>query len=344
MSKKKFTPQSQRPKKGSAQNAAKQKIYLDRDGQIEKLKADGLIIPDEGRAKARLKWEGYYQFAVGYNRLFRVNGKYLQGTTFEHIEALYDFDKHLRGIVYEYAQSVECTLKALVSDEFSKRYGVNENDYLKEENFTADPKEQGNVRWLVATCKETLRDALKAGTSGYRDYIAHNAGTYGHVPLWALIRALSFGNTSKFFKLMKFDAQTEIAREYGLSAQNLCNMTEIAVCFRNIAAHGERVFCAALSTARLSEKLPAFPLLQIPRRADGAYKYGKNDFMAFLISLKYLLRANEFSECLKRVAFEVDVLSTKLPPSIMKKVYEASGLSGAWKKLDKMNVSAYKKA
>ena len=51
MSKKKFTPQSQRPKKGLAQNAAKQKIYLDRDGQIEKLKADGLIILDEGRAK-----------------------------------------------------------------------------------------------------------------------------------------------------------------------------------------------------------------------------------------------------------------------------------------------------
>ena len=43
------------------------KIYLGFDEQIEKLKSDGLIIADEKGAKTRLKWEGYFNFAVGYN-------------------------------------------------------------------------------------------------------------------------------------------------------------------------------------------------------------------------------------------------------------------------------------
>ena len=311
------------------------KIYLPRDGQIEKLKADGLIIEDEKHAAYRLKWEGYYNFAVGYNRLFRgADRRYVKGTTFAHIEALYDFDKRLRGIVYEYAQSVECTLKALVSDVFSERYGVDENEYLKEENFTADESERGNVRWVIATCRETLRDALKEGTSGFRDYIAHNEQTYGHVPLWALVRALSFGNVSKFLRLMKAEDKQKIAAEYGVSAKTLCNMTEIAVCFRNIAAHGERVYCAKLPSVRLTDKLPVFHALQLPRKQDGEYKFGRQDFMAFLIVVKYLLPANEFSDCLKRVRAEVDKLAAVLPAAAMNKVYAASGLYGSWRKLD----------
>ena len=181
-----------------------EKVYLTYEQQIEKLKRDGLIVPDEREAKRRLKWEGYYNFAVGYNRLFKDDKKrYIRGTRFDHIEALYDFDKHLRGIVYEYTQAVECNIKALVADTFSKRYGVNERSYLAEENFTSEETERGNVRWLISTCKELLEDSLREDAKSYRDYIAHNARVYGHVPLWALIRALSFGNTSKFLKLMK---------------------------------------------------------------------------------------------------------------------------------------------
>lgn len=313
------------------------KEYITIDQQIAKLKRDGLQIPDEQRARERLKWEGYFNFAVGYNRLFKDDKKhYLHGVSFEHIEALYDFDKHLRGIVYEYAQSIECTLKAFVSDVFSRRYGVDEKKYLSAENFSSAPSEAANVSWMISTCKRTLREAVKSGASGYKDYVAYTHATYKHVPFWALIRALSFGNVSKFLKVMKQEDRVEIAREYGLSASTLCNMMEIAVCFRNIAAHGERVYCASLSSARLTDKLSVFYKLQIPRLADGSYRYGRRDFMSFLIVLKYLLPANEFSRCLQRVVFEVEKLESILPAFAMRRVCERSGLFGAWRKLDKM--------
>ena len=56
--------------------------------------------------------------------------------------------------------------------------------------------------------------------------------------------------------------------------------------------------------------------------------------MAFLIVVKYLLPANEFSDCLKRVRAEVDKLAAVLPAAAMNKVYAASGLYGSWRKLD----------
>lgn len=313
------------------------KVYLTYEQQIEKLKRDGLIVDDEREAISRLKWEGYYNFAVGYNRLFKDEKKrYIRGTRFRHIEALYNFDKHLRGIVYEYTQGVECNIKALIADTFSKRYGVNERSYLSEENFTSREEERGNVRWLISTCKEILKDSLDEDSKSYRDYIAHNAERYGHVPLWALIRALSFGNTSKFLKLMKAEDRAEIASEYGLAGNILCNMTEMLVGYRNIAAHGERVFCAHLPAVRLSDNLPVWNSLQVPRFPDGRRKYGKCDFLALVVIFKYMLPKEEFSVFLRRTAAETEELKKVLPPFAMRRVYEETGLSGAWRKLDAM--------
>lgn len=316
-----------------------EKVYLTYGQQIEKLKRDGLDVGDERAAAARLKWEGYYNFAVGYNRLFKdKNKRYVRGVRFEHIEALYDFDKHLRGIVYEYTQGVECNLKALVADTFSRLYGVRENEYLAEKNFTDDPAEKGNVRWLIAACREVLSDSVREGKASYRDYIAHNAEVYGHVPLWALVRALSFGNTCRFLELMKPEDRGEIAAEYRMSGKTLCNMAEIAVGFRNIAAHGERVYCARLPAVRLSDSLSVFRRIQVPRFADGRYKYGRCDFLSLVLVFKYMLPSKEFSAFLSRVEREVDDLRVVLPAFAMKRVFEQTGLSGAWRKLGSISL------
>ncbi|MBQ8374225.1 MAG: Abi family protein [Clostridia bacterium] len=325
--------------KRSAGVPKQQKVYFTYEQQIAKLRSDGLIVENERRAMARLKWEGYYNFAVGYNRLFKdAQKRYLPGVKFEHVEALFDFDKHLRGIVYEYAQQVECNLKALISDEFSKKYGVDERSYLAEENFVQTEAEKPLVRWIIGTCRTALKDACREGSGSYRDYIAYYAKTYRHVPLWALIRALSFGNTSKFLRLMKTDDSREVAREYGLGVQELCNMTEVLVCFRNIAAHGERVYCARLPHVRLTQKLSVLQKLQIPKKADGTPLYGRSDFMACLIVFKYLLPPNEFLECFERLKREVEKLEACLPPFAYRRALEEMGLSGSWKKLDKINV------
>ena len=314
-----------------------QKVYFSSEQQIEKLKKDGLSIPDEKHAKKRLKWEGYYNFAVGYNRLFKDSEKrYVAGVTFSHIEALFDFDKRLREIVYESTQQVELNLKAILSDVFSARYGVDERLYLREENFSSAAEDIPKVRWMIGTCKAALQDGVKADSSSYRDYIAYYDKTYRHVPFWALVRMLSFGNTSKFLRLLKPDDGGEIAKEYGLPYPVLCNLMELVVCFRNIAAHGERVYCAHLPRVRLSQKLNVLPKLQLPKRADGAPMYGNNDCMALFVALKYLLPKQAFDGYFAQLVEEVARLERQLPKFAYQRALHEMGLGGSWKKLDLM--------
>ena len=313
------------------------KVYYNSDQQIEKLKRDGLYIPDEKHAKRRLKWEGYYNFAVGYNRLFKdENKRYREGVSFAHVEALFDFDKRLREIVYEATQQVECNIKAMVSDVFSERYGVDEREYLREENFSQNPEDVPHVRWIIGTCRSALQDARKAGSAAYRDYIAYYDKTYQHVPFWVLIRLLSFGNVSKFLSLMKADDGREVAKEYRVSYDTLCNLIDLLVCFRNIAAHGERVYCAHLPRERLTQSLGVLPKLQLPKRQDGTALYGESDCMAMWIALKYVLPQAAFDEYFGQLKRAVEALEVLLPTFAYHRVLHEMGLQGNWKNLNRM--------
>ena len=91
-----------------------------------------------------------------------------------------------------------------------------------------------------------------------------------------------------------------------------------------------------LPAVRLTEKLPIFRSLQIPRFPDGRQKYGRCDFLALVVIFKYMLPKGEFSDFLRRTVREVDAVEKALPPFAMRRVYEETGLSGAWRKLDAM--------
>ena len=315
-------------------NNVSPKIYLDADRQIEKLRQDGLTIPDEKHAKRRLKWEGYYNFAVGYNRLFKDEQKrYLPGVEFAHVEALFDFDKRLREIVYEATQQVECNLKAILSDEFSARYGVDEREYLREENFTQKPEDKAKVRWIIGTCRAALKEACEADSTAFRDDVAYYDATYRHVPFWLLVRVLTFGNTSKFLRLLKPDDGREVAREYALPYDTLCNLMEMVVCFRNLAAHGERVYCAHLPHVKLVQGLAILPKLELPKKQNGAPMYGLNDCLALFIALKYLLPKSAFDEYFAQMQGAVERLKGQLPNFAFERVLQEMGLLGRWERL-----------
>ena len=87
---------------------------------------------------------------------------------------------------------------------------------------------------------------------------------------------------------------------------------------------------------RLSDNLPVWKSLQVPRFSDGRRKYGKCDFLALVVIFKYMLPKEEFSVFLRRTAAETEELKRVLPPFAMRRVYEETGLSGAWRKLDAM--------
>ena len=73
------------------------------DEQIDLLKSRNVSFTNETEAKKILLNNNYYNIINGYKDLFIENNNvFKQGTTFEEIYALYDFDRQLRNIFLEF--------------------------------------------------------------------------------------------------------------------------------------------------------------------------------------------------------------------------------------------------
>ncbi len=313
------------------------KEFFTYEQQLEKLKNDGLIIVDEDEAIDFLRLEGYYNVINGYSPTFKVNDKFYKGTTFDDIRYLYAFDKNLRSIVYKYTSSIETHIKALIAHEFSRVHGVDEKVYLQKENFTQNEKAATAVARLIDDCNSTISEALNRNSNKYRQYIAHNHDVHGHVPMWVLIRALSFGTTSIFYKNMLDDEREQVATNYNVTADQLTNMLGVVVAYRNIVAHGERTFCARLPKTRLSTNLEITKKLCIAKNNKGDIKFGRNDFLSLLICCKYLLPSIEFTGFIFELESSLDDLSKRLSSSMMGRIKISMGLkSNSWKLLPKL--------
>lgn len=314
------------------------KVFYDYNQQIDKLKnSDKLIIDDEESAKDYLRLEGYYNVINGYAHIFKNGKKFIKGVKFENIRRLYEFDKALRSIVYKYTSSIECHIKALIAHEFSRVHGVDENEYLQTSSFTANENSKEPIKRLIEECQKTIDEAQNRNSNKYREYIAHNKTAHGHVPLWVLVRALSFGTVSIFYKNMQDAEKDAIAQNYHISADKLANILEVVVSFRNIVAHGERTFCAKLPRTRLSTKLHIAQKLSIPKNHKGENKFGRTDFLALLICCKYMLPPIEFAGFINELEICLESLSKSQTPHIMGKIKCAMGLqTNNWLRLPRM--------
>ena len=110
-----------------------QKIFLNYDQQIEKLKNEkNLLIDNEAYAKEILKQTSYYSLIGGYKDIFKnpTTKKYKDGTRFEDIVELYYFDELLRQLFLRYLIKVENGIKSQVSYYFTEKNGENQKEYL----------------------------------------------------------------------------------------------------------------------------------------------------------------------------------------------------------------------
>ena len=317
------------------------KEFYTYEQQVKKLKKDGLIILDEQNATDFLKHEGYYNLINGYSPIFKdkKTNKFFNQTTLDDIRHLYIFDKNLRNMVYKYIASIECNIKAIIGHEFSRVHGVDEKQYLTPSSFNQNQSCAIGVSRLIVECNETIQEALKKNSNKYRKYIEHNYIAHGHVPLWVLIRALSFGTTSIFYKYMIDSEKEIIASNYHVNASQLENILEVIVSFRNIVAHGERTYCAKLPRTRLSTNLNISKKLSIPLNEKGEYKYDRNDLLSLIIGCKYLLPDIEFINFITELDLNLQALAKQLTPYMLNRIKIQMGLwADNWKTLPKFKI------
>lgn len=276
------------------------KRFLNYEEQIDKLMIEKkLIIKDIIYATEMLKRYSYFSLIGGYKEKFKnpSTKQYYEGTCFEDIIALYEFDEQLREIFLKYFLKIEVQLKSHLSFYFCQKHGELHAEYLNPQNYNDIRKNRGDIFKLI--------NILSKYTSGHTDYdyINHAMQKHGNIPLWVLMNALTLGNVSKMYRLSKSDIQTKIAKNYvGVNEGQIGKFLIVITQFRNICAHGERLF-----TYRTKAAIPNMILhrkLKIDKSGQ-EYIHGKHDLFAVVIAMRYLLPNDWFLEFKKELNKEI---------------------------------------
>lgn len=297
----------------------KMKVFKTIQEQISILESKGLIIDDYLFTEDILIRENYF-FISGYRHLFLKSPKdrnFIKGTTFRELYALFNFDRQVRNIVFKNLLIIENNLKSIISYQLSKKYGFREKDYLRPENFTKVPDKQ---RQLSDTLKKMKRQIRVNGAQ--HSATSHYLKNYGYIPLWVVVKVLSFGIVGELYTVMKREDQEEIANVYDLSVNNLLTYLPILSNYRNLCAHEDILYDHR--TQKIIGDTRYHDGLDIPT-TDGEYIYGKDDLFALIIILKQLLRPEEFRLLINELSYEIDILCGKLKVINIGKVLDTMG-------------------
>ncbi len=288
--------------------------------QVEILKRKGLIIEDEEETKEILLRENYF-FINGY-RLLLMNSysdkTFVKGSTFKELYALFLFDRSMRNIIFKYLLIIENQLKSITSYQLSKKYGYQEKDYLNFKNFTEDRSKVRRVKDLIEKMKRQVRIN---GTK--HNATLHYIKNYGYVPMWVLVKVLSFGIVCELYSVLKKEDQIEIASIFNVSTEYLEDFLPILANYRNLCAHEDIMFDhkteKVIPDTEYHEKLNIFKM-------DDEYIYGKNDIFAVIIMLKYLLRKDDFRIMLKEIDYEKELLDSRIDSIPIEKILDRMGI------------------
>lgn len=293
-----------------------QKTFKTIDEQIQILRDKGLVITDEDMTKEILLRENYF-FLSGYRHLF-LDGikskRFKKGTDFRELYALFNFDRQLRYIIFKNLLIIENNLKSIFSYQLSKNYGFKEKDYLKPTNFNTSSEKSRQVGDLLRKIKRQIRI-----NGGQHSATTHYMSNYGYIPLWIVVKVLSFGIVCELYSIMKSKDQIEIAEIYNLRVEDLLSFLPILANYRNLCAHEDILYDNRTSISINTYKY--HDLLDLPK-LDDEYTFGKNDLFALIIIMKFLLRKDEFRLLIKEIDYEKSLLGGKL------KVIDADDVMG----------------
>lgn len=287
--------------------------------QVDILESKGLLIEDRDKCIDILLRENYF-FINGYRHLLMKSPQdrnFVVGSTFRELYSIFLFDRYLRNIIFKNLLIVENNMKSIISYQLSKKYGYREKDYLNAKNFTNDPDKSRRVKDLINKMKRQIRVNGQQHTA-----TMHYITNYGYIPLWVLVKLLSFGVISDLFTVLKPEDKVGIADIYDVEVSQLEDFLPILANYRNLCAHEDILYDhrtdKSIDNNIYHEKLG---ILQM----DDEYIYGKNDIFAVVIILKYLLTDAEFRLMMREIDYEIGKLSGVIKSIPLAKILDRIG-------------------
>ena len=273
------------------------KVFKTIDEQLEILRSKGLVINDYDKSSEILLRENYF-FLNGYRSPFLINGtkKFIDGTTFDELYALFTFDRYFRNIIFKNVLIVENNYKSIYSYVLSRKYGYKEKDYLNVNNFNRSKDKARQINDLLRKLKRQIR------INGYQ----HQA-------------------TSHYIN--------EIASYYNVDADSFESYLSIMSNYRNLCAHEDILYNH--ETQKAINDTRYHNMLEIPK-VEGEYIYGKHDIFALIIILKEMLTKSDFKMMMNEIEYEIDWLSSKLKVIDISKILYKMGFPDNYRQISYM--------
>ena len=303
-----------------------EKEFKSYDEQIKLLKSKKLIINDYEHAKGVLKNIGYFALINGYKRPFKENdGTYKSGTCFEDIEQLYYFDERLRTIILEHLLLVERTVKSSISYYFSQdNKGVNEYFNLNCYNYRGR-KNIEEINRLVLILLNAYSDEKHSYIKHYKE--KHN----GEIPLWVLMNAMTFGQVSKMYSLLKVKTQQKICGDFNITSNSdMAKMLNMITLFRNVCAHNERLYDYKVTTGVKLDYVKS----NITVSGNYTYENERKSLFGMLICCKCFEEGMEGISCFRDLAQMIDNSPAMKNSNISGIILKKMGLPQQWRQIE----------
>ena len=166
----------------------------------------------------------------------------------------------------------------------------------------------------------------------------HYLSNYGYIPLWVLVKVLSFGIISEFYSILKAEDKASISKIYNISVDDLTNYLSILANYRNVCAHEDILY--ENKTQRSINDTVYHILLGIEKK-DGEYVKGKNDLFALIIILRQILRDEDVKNLILELERLINNLSINLHTIGIEKVLDRMGFPLNWKEIANIEKRSY---
>lgn len=250
-------------------NFSKVKSPATIEAQLEKLKSRGCIIEDEEHAINALSHINYYRLVHYFSVFLKDKHTYRDGTSFEAVMRIYDFDRLLRSLLLTVLEEIEITLRAHVSNYHALKYGA--LGYLNEASFDC---RHNHKQFLNKV------DRMIESNTG-EEMVTHHMRKYGGAfPLWVIMELFSFGTLNTFFSDLITEDKRAIAQDaFGLPYRCAENWLQCLSSLRNHCAHYNRLYAND------------FP--DTPKQPTDSDRPISNTLFDYIIIMKYLYPRKE---------------------------------------------------
>ena len=348
-----------------------QKEYKTYRQQLSILRSRGMVI-NKGSQGSRviriLEQENYYNIINGYKELFLDKHKtitldevYKTGTTFDEVYALFCFDREIRSIYLKYLLKLENSLKTIIAHEFSSQYG--HDNYLKLENFqsvaSTNRKELKHIAKrnhlnLVNDIKiiqqisaeenasavikliGDIQQELARQMNKHHQVVTHYMTDYGYIPLWVLVKVLTFGKITNFYHNMKPLDKIAVAKKYMVQVDELHKYMSMLGLARNKCAHDERFFDIRFRQHIHTNSIKNISKLGLKKNSSGSYISGTNDAYTIAIIFAIMLSKQDLREFISLMKNAFLKLDKQLHTIGINDVMKVMGYSNSWENLTQL--------